>query len=400
MGNSMEYKILSEASVIDFIVNELKFFKDKSNLICEEIGDGNLNHVFRIKDSITDKSIILKQALPYARTSKEMILDSERCRIEAMALIEQGKYAQEMVPVVYGYDNVLCAMAQEDLSDYVVLRAGMMQQIKYPRLAKDSAFFFANTLIRTSDIVLDSKYKKDELIRFVNKDLCELSEKLVLTSPTCNDPRNKIAENIKDFVKNELVDDTKVRKEFAILKHKFMTSAQALLHGDAHTGSIFINLDSTKFFDAEFSFYGPMGFDVGMFLGNLFMDAVYQNVNGFDDYYSWVKEIIAEFIDEFKVQFKNVWSEYANEQLSIGSKEFKKWYLEDVLKDAAGYCACEMIRRTTGSSHVKEMDDYDDEVSHEYAQRKNITMAIEILLNQGKFTKGHDYKNLLKRVLE
>ena len=42
-----------------------------------------------------------------------------------------------------------------------------------------------------------------------------------------------------------------------------MTHAQALIHGDLHTGSIFIKEDSTKVIDAEFAFYGPIGYDVG-----------------------------------------------------------------------------------------------------------------------------------------
>ena len=42
--------------------------------------------------------------------------------------------------------------------------------------------------------------------------------------------------------------------------------------------------------------------------------------------------------------------------------------INSILKDTAGYCACEMIRRTTGSSHVKEMDDYNDKDIQKKAQ--------------------------------
>ena len=34
-----------------------------------------------------------------------------------------------------------------------------------------------------------------------------------------------------------------------------MTNAQALLHGDLHTGSVFVRDDSTKVIDPEFAFY-------------------------------------------------------------------------------------------------------------------------------------------------
>ncbi|MCZ4142745.1 hypothetical protein BZG17_33680, partial [Escherichia coli] len=41
-------------------------FTADSELECREIGDGNLNLVFHITDRNSDKSIIIKQALPYA----------------------------------------------------------------------------------------------------------------------------------------------------------------------------------------------------------------------------------------------------------------------------------------------------------------------------------------------
>ncbi|MEN8173709.1 MAG: S-methyl-5-thioribose kinase [Chloroflexota bacterium] len=395
----MTYKILDEKSAVQYMVDNLGYFDNSADLTCREIGDGNLNHVFRIVDRATKKSLILKQALPYARTSKEMALDASRCKIEAMTLMEQRKYAPEMVPKVLHYDNDLYALVMEDLADHIILRAGMMQQKKYPNLAKDAANYFANSLIRTSDIVLESKYKKDQVLRFINKDLCDLTEKLVLTSPTYNDPRKRVAPFLQNFERDEIINNQDVVAAFAKLKHKFMTSAQALLHGDAHTGSIFVTEESTKFFDTEFGFYGPMGFDTGLFVGNLMMNAVYQKVKGFDEYYDWVKNTIEEFIDQFTDQFNAMWDRYAVEHYAKNSAAFKSTYLGQVLEDTAGYCACEMIRRTTGSSHVAEMDEYSDNTQHEQAQKTNIIIAKEILLNQTSFTRGSDYKACLEQIL-
>ncbi len=50
---------------------------------------------------------------------------------------------------------------------------------------------------------------------------------------------------------------------------RFCERSQALLHADLHTGSIMVTQTSTQCIDPEFGFYGPMGFDVGAFLGNL-----------------------------------------------------------------------------------------------------------------------------------
>ena len=52
---------------------------------------------------------------------------------------------------------------------------------------------------------------------------------------------------------------------------RFCERAQALIHGDLHTGSMMVTVDSTQVIDPEFGFYGPMGFDIGAFLGNLIL---------------------------------------------------------------------------------------------------------------------------------
>ena len=56
---------------------------------------------------------------------------------------------------------------------------------------------------------------------------------------------------------------------------------KSLIHGDLHTGSIFINEESTKVFDPEFCFYGPMGY----VKGNCFfrLGSLEENRLGFTD---------------------------------------------------------------------------------------------------------------------
>lgn len=55
------------------------------------------------------------------------------------------------------------------------------------------------------------------------------------------------------------------------LQAKFVERAQALLHGDMHTGSLMVTQDTTYAIDAEFAFYGPIAFDVGKFIANLLL---------------------------------------------------------------------------------------------------------------------------------
>lgn len=390
------YEILNEETALSYALESLGFFKERANLHCREIGDGNLNNVFRIWDEKTHQSLILKQSLPYARTSVEMKLSAKRGEIEALGLITQGKISPKKVPIVYHYDPARYIIAMEDLGDHQILRTAMINQAIFTHLGKEVADFLAHTLLRTSDIVLSSKAKKDEVVKFINKDLCDLTEHLVLTNSAYLAPRNRIDDHLLSFVKEKVFENEKVAFEVAKLKHRFMTNAQALLHGDAHSGSVFVKGDSLKFIDTEFSFYGPMGFDVGMFLANLFMNACYHEALGNLDYKDYVLGQIRDFIDHFKQDFLKVWEKYATEHFAKTNAEFKHWYLGEVLKDTAGFCACEMIRRTTGSAHVREMDDFDDKDQQKNAQVKNISLALHLLFHQDAFQKGADYVAIFK----
>ena len=68
----------------------------------------------------------------------------------------------------------------------------------------------------------------------------------MLTEPynDCNH-RNNVFPPIADFVKKELYEDEALKLAVAKIKFEFMNNAQALIHGDLHTGSIFVKQDST-----------------------------------------------------------------------------------------------------------------------------------------------------------
>ena len=61
------------------------------------------------------------------------------------------------------------------------------------------------------------------------------------------------------------------RPPFAAAQVLFTERAQALLHGDLHTGSVLASAETTHVIDAEFAAYGPLAFDVGKVIGNLLL---------------------------------------------------------------------------------------------------------------------------------
>ena len=64
----MGYYSLTEITAVQY-AKDHGYFEAKANVVCHEIGDGNLNYVFKLDDG--EKSIIIKQALPYAKVVGE-----------------------------------------------------------------------------------------------------------------------------------------------------------------------------------------------------------------------------------------------------------------------------------------------------------------------------------------
>lgn len=70
------YFTMTEPEAIEY-AKTLSIFPEGSAITCEEIGDGNLNYVFRLVDPHTSQSIIIKQAelyLPEFLTSLKSLL--------------------------------------------------------------------------------------------------------------------------------------------------------------------------------------------------------------------------------------------------------------------------------------------------------------------------------------
>ena len=118
---------------------------------------------------------------------------------------------------------------------------------------------------------MTSADRKALLAASVSPELCKITEDVVLAEPYIEHEHNHWHEDLDDLA-TEFRADARLRTEVADLRHTFMTSAQALLHGDLHTGSVMVGeregAPVVRVFDPEFSFVGPIGFDLGLYWAN------------------------------------------------------------------------------------------------------------------------------------
>jgi 5-methylthioribose kinase len=397
-----KYFELDTTTVVDYVTKAVDFFADDAVFETEEIGDGNLNLVFRIRDVKNNKSIIAKQALPYVRAAGEdWPLDIKRGEIEYRILEIEYKLTEGLVPKTYLYDTDMYVMVMEDLSDYIIMRYGLLKHETYPKFADQITDFLVKTLLLTSDVVMNHLEKKESVKDFINPELCEITEDLVYTEPFGDYERNNIEPELLQFVKEKVWADESLKLEVAKLKFDFMNNAQALLHGDLHTGSIFTNQESTKVIDPEFAFYGPMAYDIGALFANLIMayisaDAWIENDSVKARQKEYLLETIRDTVNLFNDKFLTLWDDVVTDDMAK-VPGFKEFYLNDVLVNTAGVTGCEMTRRTVGFAHVKDLDAIPVLDKRIKAKENNILMAKELIKNRENYLTGEDYVALIKK---
>ncbi len=395
------YFLMNADEIADYIKSKIDFFPNDSNLECKEIGDGNLNYVFRLCDVSTGKSIIIKQAGEAARISEDIIISTDRGRIEADILRLQGELAPGLVPKVYLYDEVMCCLVMEDMVGHTMMRTGLINHEIYPLFAEHISTFLVNSLLLTSDIVMDHKEKKERVKQFINPDLCEISEDLVYSEPFDDyNHRNNVFEPIKDFVETELYNDKELKLLAAKYKFQFMNNAQALVHGDLHTGSIFINKEHTYIFDPEFAFYAPMGYDIGNVIANMFFAwgngfATIEDEKEKEEFCSWTINTIVEIVDKFIAKFKIAYQENVTD-IMAKTEGFMEYYLDTVLEDTAAVAGFESIRRTVGLANVKDITSIQDLDKRAKVEKIIITLAKNYIKHSKEFKCGADYRKVIE----
>ncbi len=388
------------------VIIEYTLFKTKGEIDWDEASmeakipdqHGNLNHVCRVTDK-KGHTLYIKQAGDTLRIDEDMTATLDRNRQESEILQIEEKLAPGMVPHIYFYDTVMSACGMEDCTSYQVMRDAMLEHKTFPKFADDISTFMVNTLLLTSDVVMDHKEKKELTRRFITPDLDDITEKLVLMEPYLGAERNNIYEPNRAFIEKELYGDPKLHLAVSKLKFNFMTNAQALLHGDLHTGSIFVKEDGTKVFDCEFGTFAPMGYDVG----NLVANMIFAYVNGLstddESFCNWCLDVIEQSMDLFIEKFNKLYDEAATEPMAK-VEGFKEWYFDSILRDTAGYAGTELHRRTVGMANVVDVTTIADEKKRLLAERINILAGKDYILNQEKYRTGKDFREAVVRARE
>ncbi len=364
-----------------------------------EVGDGNLNLVFIVDGPAG--SLCVKQALPYVRlVGESWPLPLDRATFEHAASVIQAGHAPGLVPIIHHYDPALYLIVMERLSPHVIMRRGMIEGIVYGHFVEHITDYLARTLFFTSDLAMPAADKKAMIARFCpNTELCRISEDLIFTDPYRIAELNRWTSPWLDDAAEAIRGDAALKRAVSALKLKFMSEAQALLHGDLHTGSIMVTAEDTRVIDPEFAFVGPMGFDVGKLIGELLLSFFSQRgheraCGERDAYRAWILDSVVGVWRGFERKFKELWDTHptgaaypralfegpdGRRSLELAQEQL----LRHIFVDSLGFGGCAMIRRTLGLAHNIDMEHIADPERRAACERRNLRLAREIVVGAG-----------------
>lgn len=404
LGGSGGYRIMDVAALRGWLAGQPALAERLGGAAeawtIQEIGDGNLNLVFVAAGPAG--SVITKQALPYLRVVGEgWPLPLSRSHYEHLALRHHARVAPGLEPQVHHYEPELALIVMEHLTPHLVVRKGLVRGLAYPRLATDIAEFLAATLFHGSALGASAAHHKATMAAFAgNHELCRITEELVFTDPYRDAPLNRWTRPHLDGLVEELRRDAPLKAAAQARKHQFITSAQALIHGDLHTGSIMATADSTKVIDPEFAFVGPMGFDVGAILGNLLLAYFAQACRGRKDAVDLSRR------EELLGYFRTVWNAFEPRFLALwragGESETypsalfsadeaaalegaRAAFMTELFRDSLAFAGCKMIRRIVGLAHVEDFESIEDPARRAVGEAHAIRLGRELIMTPHRF---------------
>jgi 5-methylthioribose kinase len=413
------YRILDIDTVPDFIgslpeIRALLGGQPESWRV-HEVGDGNLNLIFIAQGR--DGSICVKQALPYVRvagTSWPMTL--ERAFFEASYYSAVAPFVGGLIPKIYHYNPDLYCTVMECLSPHIILRQGLIAGRSYPNVARDIGEYIARASFFTSDLARPFEHKMDGIALFArNRALVRITVDLVFCDPYRFNERNRHTSPQLDEVVADLRGDGRLKVAVAHFGQKFLNEVQALVHGDLHSGSVMVTEGNTRVIDPEFAFYGPIGFDLGAFLGNLLLSWYSQPGHATEQdnriaYQQWVLEQAKIFWESFRRSFLALWaanadgdvlpvSMFARPEEAITLDLARSAFVDGLFADMLGFGACKMIRRIVGFAHVIDFDWIRDAAARAGCEAGALAMARTLLTHPAQFHSIQDVIDAVPRMV-
>ena len=221
-------------------------------------------------------------------------------------------------------------MNKNGLPDHVCMQEGLDAHTIFPQFAEQIVSFLAPALLFSSDLLMNEEEKAA---------FAAVREGREALWPMEN----------YDFQNQN--SDPRLQDEIAALRLHFLDSPQALIHGNLRADSIWINQTHTAIYRPEYTSFGPMGYDIGCLLSDLFIalargKAEIRDKESRLSFCGWCMCTMMDIVDLFKKKFCALYARHADGKADVqpASESFCEDYLQNVMADAAGYAGMHCLR--------------------------------------------------------
>lgn len=401
--------VLDKTNLIPYLREHYPAFDTSGQVAVSAIGDdeedsqGLINYLFRARNG--QKSIIIKQARSNMRldddvesTDASYCPPQDRNYSEYLTMKLRRAISPGCVPEVYYADRENHVFLMEDVSYLKPGRVQLAHNVMIGGLAERVADFLADIHFYTTEFYLDTGEFRELGRRFVSTGMRAIMENWLFLRDT---PTHQCPSLTQHFLPYIFADDIVVQSH--ILRHKYMNTTQAFIHSDIHTSNIFASDSQLKVIDMEYTFAGPVAYDLGYFLASLvsqYCSAVFRpfpSEKERADFKQYLLASIYNLVDRYQKRFAAHWDDEAKE-VYRACPGFRDAFLAGIVPDTAGYAAMPMFTLCVSSfGFTQEFEVIEDERLKLHALQLHCSLGRRFLMNRENIRTPRDMvANLLE----
>lgn len=278
-----------------------------------------------------------------------------------------------------------------------------MEGLKNEDVATQLGRYVGEVAFGTSVLAVDAEEHKGLVAWSVNPELCKITEDLVFTEPHVDNGRNSVLlANEVDAA--EHANDAPMIDAMGEAKWIFMNRAEALIHGDLHTGSVMVRALSgvegpseIRVFDPEFAFYGPIAFDLGALWANYTLSAARWIALGDDEMAQWSMNLVDETWQSFERTFRTRYPERIDAR--VWTDDLMEHLLEQWRAETWLFAGAKMSRRIVGLAKAADIENLDP-AHREGAARGVLRFARTAVQERKVSTEPHRYMEIALSILQ
>ena len=394
--------VLDKTNLIPYLREHYPAFDTSGQVAVSAIGDdeedsqGLINYLFRARNG--QKSIIIKQARSNMRldddvesTDASYCPPQDRNYSEYLTMKLRRAISPGCVPEVYYADRENHVFLMEDVSYLKPGRAQLAHNVMIDSLAERVADFLADIHFYTTEFYLDTGEFRELGRRFVSTGMRAIMENWLFLRDT---PTHQCPPLTQHFLPYIFADDIVVQSH--ILRHKYMNTTQAFIHSDIHTSNIFASDSQLKVIDMEYTFAGPVAYDLGYFLASLvsqYCSAVFRpfpSEKERADFKQYLLASIYNLVDRYQKRFAAHWDDEAKE-VYRACPGFRDAFLAGIVPDTAGYAAMPMFTLCVSSfGFTQEFEVIEDERLKLHALQLHCSLGRRFLMNRERIRTPRD----------